>query len=105
MPHGRQAPKDHRRQGLTCLGSGPSLRLSSGPAAFPSTVNYQVVRNFRPVIDQNEKLLDLCRPAHFSENIVFIGKNGAPGVIRTLDLVLRRHTLYPAELRARCAVH
>jgi hypothetical protein len=25
---------------------------------------------------------------------------GAPGVIRTLDLVLRRHTLYPSELRA-----
>ncbi len=30
--------------------------------------------------------------------------SGAPGVIRTLDLVLRRHTLYPAELRARRAV-
>src|SRR4029077_4232170 len=29
------------------------------------------------------------------------GKNGAPGRIRTSDLVLRRHTLYPAELRAR----
>ena len=28
-------------------------------------------------------------------------KNGAPGRIRTSDLVLRRHTLYPAELRAR----
>ena len=26
---------------------------------------------------------------------------GAPGAIRTPDLVLRRHTLYPAELRAR----
>jgi hypothetical protein len=31
-------------------------------------------------------------------------RSGAPGVIRTLDLVLRRHTLYPAELRARRAV-
>src|SRR5438876_5366704 len=30
--------------------------------------------------------------------------NGAPGAIRTPDLVLRRHTLYPAELRARRAV-
>ena len=28
-------------------------------------------------------------------------KSGAPGAIRTPDLVLRRHTLYPAELRAR----
>ncbi len=27
-------------------------------------------------------------------------KNGAPGRIRTSDLVLRRHTLYPSELRA-----
>ena|SRR6266404_915929 len=34
----------------------------------------------------------------------FYWENGAPGVIRTLDLVLRRHTLYPAELRARRAV-
>ena len=37
-------------------------------------------------------------PAHESN---FAIGNGAPGVIRTLDLVLRRHTLYPAELRAR----
>jgi hypothetical protein len=28
-------------------------------------------------------------------------KNGAPGEIRTPDLMLRRHSLYPAELRAR----
>jgi integrase len=28
-------------------------------------------------------------------------KSGAPGGIRTPDLVLRRHTLYPSELRAR----
>jgi hypothetical protein len=27
-------------------------------------------------------------------------ENGAPGRIRTVDLVLRRHTLYPSELRA-----
>ena len=28
------------------------------------------------------------------------GENGAPGRIRTCDLLLRRQTLYPAELRA-----
>jgi hypothetical protein len=28
-------------------------------------------------------------------------KYGAPGEIRTPDLMLRRHSLYPAELRAR----
>jgi hypothetical protein len=27
-------------------------------------------------------------------------KDGAPGEIRTPDLMLRRHSLYPAELRA-----
>jgi hypothetical protein len=30
-------------------------------------------------------------------------KNGAPGEIRTPDLLLRRQPLYPAELRARTA--
>jgi hypothetical protein len=29
------------------------------------------------------------------------GKNGAPGEIRTPDLLLRRQPLYPSELRAR----
>jgi hypothetical protein len=38
--HGRQAPKEHRREGLTCLRSGPSLGLSSGASGFSSTVNY-----------------------------------------------------------------
>src|ERR1700747_440784 len=33
--------------------------------------------------------------------IIEIVENGAPGRIRTSDLVLRRHTLYPSELRAR----
>jgi hypothetical protein len=28
-------------------------------------------------------------------------RDGAPGEIRTPDLMLRRHSLYPAELRAR----
>ena len=28
------------------------------------------------------------------------GLSGAPGEIRTPDLMLRRHSLYPAELRA-----
>ena len=32
---------------------------------------------------------------------MFEEKNGAPGEIRTPDLMLRRHSLYPAELRAR----
>src|SRR6267142_2851769 len=32
------------------------------------------------------------------------GKTGAPGEIRTPDLLLRRQSLYPAELRARYAV-
>ena len=31
---------------------------------------------------------------------LFEGKYGAPGGVRTPDLVLRRHTLYPSELRA-----
>jgi hypothetical protein len=30
-----------------------------------------------------------------------IGKNGAAGEIRTPDLVLRRHALYPSELQPR----
>ena len=30
------------------------------------------------------------------------GKSGAPGEIRTPDLLLRRQSLYPTELRARC---
>jgi hypothetical protein len=40
--HGRQTPKEHRREGLTCFRSGPSLRLSSGAAAFPPTVNFRL---------------------------------------------------------------
>ena len=32
--------------------------------------------------------------------IVMRVKYGVPGGIRTLDLLLRRQTLYPAELRA-----
>ena len=31
-------------------------------------------------------------------------KCGAPGRIRTVDLVLRRHTLYPSELRAQLEI-
>lgn len=30
--------------------------------------------------------------------------NGAPGMIRTPDLVVRSHALYPTELRAQCTV-
>jgi hypothetical protein len=32
-------------------------------------------------------------------------KDGAPGRIRTVDLVLRRHTLYPSELRAQSEIN
>src|ERR1700691_3552141 len=38
--------------------------------------------------------------ARLSERGVFIGKYGAPAVIRTPDLLVRSQTLYPAELRA-----
>ena len=31
-------------------------------------------------------------------------RSGAPGRIRTVDLVLRRHTLYPSELRAQSEI-
>ncbi len=31
-------------------------------------------------------------------------RSGAPGRIRTVDLVLRRHTLYPSELRAQAEI-
>src|SRR5215475_7430967 len=40
-------------------------------------------------------------PAPPSASSFFVGKSGAPETIRTSGLVLRRHTLYPAELRAR----
>jgi hypothetical protein len=40
--HERKAPKKHRREGLICFRSGSSLRLSSGAAAFPSTVNFRL---------------------------------------------------------------
>lgn len=32
-------------------------------------------------------------------------KTGAPGEIRTPDLMLRRHSLYPSELRAHSYQH
>ena len=32
---------------------------------------------------------------------IFLNENGTPGPIRTVDLLLRRQLLYPAELRAR----
>ena len=42
----------------------------------------------------NEQLSRFDCPLH---------ENGAPGRSRTCDLMLRRHVLYPAELRARTA--
>ena len=38
-------------------------------------------------------LLNVCKSLNLSK------KNGTPGGIRTHDLLLRRQTLYPAELR------
>ena len=32
--------------------------------------------------------------------LIFFGFNGAPGEIRTPDLLIRSQSLYPAELRA-----
>jgi len=34
------------------------------------------------------------------KNLLYHGENGAPGEARTPDPLLRRQTLYPAELRA-----
>ena len=36
-----------------------------------------------------------------SDSLCLLAKSGAPGVARTRDPLLRRQTLYPAELRAR----
>jgi hypothetical protein len=46
--YGRQAPKEHRREGPPCSRSGSSLCFSSGASGLPSTVNYDVVHNFHP---------------------------------------------------------
>ena len=43
-------------------------------------------------------------PTVFAISGVTILKDGAPGEIRTPDLVVRSHALYPTELRARRAV-
>jgi hypothetical protein len=43
--------------------------------------------------------------AEFNPNFVVCGgKNGAPGRIRTSDLLVRSQALYPAELRAHIAL-
>ena len=39
------------------------------------------------------------------EDLRWKGRNGAPGEIRTPDLLLRRQPLYPAELRARTDIY
>ena len=46
-------------------------------------------------------LLQHSFPVYFQKPASLLGKSGAPWVIRTPDLLLRRQTLYPAELRAR----
>ena len=43
--------------------------------------------------------------AHATERLMHkLLKSGAPGEIRTPDLLLRRQSLYPAELRARSLI-
>ena len=47
-------------------------------------------------------LINRTHSAHAREGLMRnLLKSGAPGEIRTPDLLLRRQSLYPAELRAR----
>ena len=50
---------------------------------------------------EKRKLGVEVRELSWNTRSIEIAENGAPGRIRTSDLVLRRHTLYPSELRAR----
>src|SRR5262245_63420115 len=50
----------------------------------------------------------MARPSEQSSNAISTGRaiparDGAPGEIRTPDLMVRSHALYPTELRARAA--
>jgi thymidylate synthase ThyX len=53
--------------------------------------------NFGSNAEKREIVTDVSR----AEAIAFKEKTGAPGEIRTPDLLLRRQSLHPAELRAR----
>jgi hypothetical protein len=52
---------------------------------------FQGRKVYRRFAKPAQPILKTCR---------FERKYGAPGGVRTPDLVLRRHTLYPSELRA-----
>ena len=46
-----------------------------------------------------KRITTVSSGAKWDKIAIFEAKNGAPGGIRTHDLLLRRQTLYPAELR------
>ena len=52
--------------------------------------------------DIRARFMDAHAPTISRNRLVFFG--GTPGTIRTCDLLLRRQTLYPSELRAPIAV-
>src|SRR5947209_18917994 len=54
----------------------------------------------RKVVLFRQRLYDGCS-SECLQNGVCLEKSGAPGEIRTPDVLLRRQMLYPAELRAR----
>jgi hypothetical protein len=51
-------------------------------------------------IGHSQKSAEISSEAKTMQLIEGRRKSGAPGEIRTPDLMLRRHSLYPAELRA-----
>src|SRR5215472_19148618 len=54
--------------------------------------------------DKMSENTDNCKnrgPALFGKALCFQEKSGAPGEIRTPDLLVRSQSLYPTELRAR----
>ena len=69
---------------------------SDGPGEHTETPGATPRKNFR--ILKNRPQVNEKAPV---DPVDWEGKDGAPGEIRTPDLMLRRHSLYPAELRAR----
>src|SRR6202022_1758960 len=53
----------------------------------------------RRIKSSSGKSKNCCSRTTSQESAHFMGENGAAGEIRTLDLVLRRHALYPSELQ------
>ena len=64
---------------------------------FPNGLKYHPEKGILNA--DNDSLFNCLEGFMAGQNI-----NGAPGEIRTPDLMLRRHSLYPAELRARFVV-